>query len=158
MGLERIKPIPLHRLSKGLSATDRIRYGIIYLTLSKSDVQEMKAILKKESKKIIAELEEPKLSIVKAMEQYLNSYIESLSKRDTFRLYMAYLEVREAVGMAQEHYAKLEFLIKMYRTYMKKGWATKKHSKVRRAVKKAGKAKIFRKLLKKKPVKAKKRR
>jgi len=150
MGLDRIKPIPLNKIAKGLSAADRIRYGIIYLTLSKSDVQEMKTILKKEARTIISELEEPKLSIVTAMEQYLDSYIDSLSKRDAFRMYMAYLEVREAVGMAQEHYAKLEFLIKMYRTYMKKGWATKKHSKVRKRAK-ALEEKVLRKIARKKP-------
>lgn len=145
--MREIKPIPLKKFAKGLSTVDKIKCGILYLRLSKSDIEEMKQILKSQSRKIIAELSEPKLSIITAMEEYLEDYIESLSKKDTFRLYMAYLEVKEAMDEAQTQYAKFEFLAKMYQTYMKEGWSKNSATKFRKAVGKTPAAKKVRKFV-----------
>jgi len=145
--MREIKPIPLKKLAKGLSTMDRIRYGILYLRINKSEVLEMKEILKKESKRIIAELGEPKIAIVRAMEQYLEEYVDHLSKRDTFRLYMAYLEVKEAVDTAQTQYAKFEFLAKMYQTYMKEGGPNKSAKELKEVIKKSPAANKVRKFV-----------
>jgi hypothetical protein len=145
--MREIKPIPLKKVIKGLSTMDKIRYGILCFRLSKSEIAEMKQILKVESRKIIAEVGEPKLSIIKAMEQYLEEYIDGLSKRDTLRLYMAYLEVKEAIDEAQTQYAKFEFLAKMYQTYMKDGWSNNSAAKIKTIIKKTPAARKVRRLI-----------
>ncbi|MBN2095447.1 MAG: hypothetical protein JW727_05345 [Candidatus Aenigmarchaeota archaeon] len=154
MDLKDIKPIPIDKVAKGLSLSDRLRYGLIYVRLSGENVREMKIILKTEARKIMNELGEPKLSIFRDMEAYLDKYIDGLSKKDTFKIYMAYLEAKEAIGVAQENYAKFEFIIKLYQTYRKKGWpklprkveaikkkAVKQTKKIKKVVKKARKKK-----------------
>lgn len=132
--MDKIKAIPLDKLSRGFGPIDKLKFGITYLRLSRNDIKEMKCELKKEARNIIDELNEPKLKIIDAMAQYLEEYIDSLSKKDTFKLYIAYLEVQEAVGLAQEHYSKLNFLVKMYQDYRKSGWTMKKPKAVKKVV------------------------
>jgi hypothetical protein len=134
--MREIKPIPLKKLAKGLSTMDRIRYGIVYLRISGNEVLEMKEILKTEARSIIAEVKEPKMSILKAMETYLDAYIDGLNKRETFKLYMAYLEIKDALDSAQAQYAKFEFLAKMYQTYTKEGWSVKPSGNLAKSIKK----------------------
>ncbi|MGC9310660.1 MAG: hypothetical protein ACP5E4_02955, partial [Candidatus Aenigmatarchaeota archaeon] len=121
----------------------------IYVRLSKSDVQEMREVLKRETRKIIKDLSEPKLKIIEVMESYLDDYIDGLSKKDTFRLYLAYLEVKEAIGFAQEKYMKLSYLTKMYQNYRKSGWSLKQAPSVKKAVKKIRTSKPVKKAVKK---------
>jgi hypothetical protein len=139
--MDKIKPIPLDKLAKGLGPIDKIKYGITYLRLSRSDIQEMKDELKSETISIINSLNEPKLNIIDTMSGFIEDYIDSLSKKDTFKLYLAYLEVKEAIGLAQEQYSKLNFLLRMYQNYRKSGWTFKEHKKVKKVVKSVNKIK-----------------
>jgi len=134
--MREIKPIPLKKLAKGLSTVDKIKYGILYLRISGNEVLEMKEILKTEARGIISEVKEPKMSILKAMEDYLDAYIDGLNKKETFKLYMSYLEVKEAIDSAQAQYAKFEFLAKMYQIYMQEGWSVKPTGNLAKSIKK----------------------
>jgi hypothetical protein len=134
--MREIKPIPLKKLAKGLSTVDKIKYGILYLRISKKEVIEMKQILKDEAGGIIAEIEEPKMSILRPMEKYLEVYIDGLSKKDTLKLYMAYLEVKEALDSAQAQYAKFEFLARLYQIYAKEGWTARPTGNLAKSIRK----------------------
>jgi len=134
--MREIKPIPLKKLAKGLSTVDKMKYCLLYLRISKNEVIEMKQILKDEAGGIIAEIEEPKMSVLKPLEKYLDVYIDGLSKKDTLKLYMAYLEIKEALDSAQAQYAKFEFLAKLYQVYMKEGWSVKPTGNLAKSIRK----------------------